>query len=170
LATAVVALALLGACTSRAETQRQQAFCPKGYTVGDAATMTRFKPGPGRDPTDVQFQAEVIKVESTCSFDKNGADIETRVTIGVLEGPAAVNRQASFGYFVAILDGNRQVVARQEFPTEFKFEGNRNRLASVDELSERLPGLTTKDAQTYQIAVGLLVTPDELSYNRQRQR
>jgi len=170
LGAALVFVLALGACTSSAEKARQQGFCPKGYTVGDAASMTRFKPGPGRDPTDVQFRAEVVKVESTCAFDKSGADIETKVTIGVLEGPAAVNRQASVGYFVAIIDGNKKIVARQEFSSEFKFEGNRNRLASLEELTERLPGVTTRDAAGYQIAVGLLVTPDELNYNRQRQR
>jgi len=170
LALALLVVAIAGGCTSRAENQRQQAFCPKGFTVGDAASMTRFKPGPGRDPTDVQFGAEVVKIESTCSFDKNGVEIETKVTIGVLEGPAAVNRQANFGYFVAILDGNRKVVARQEFTADFKFEGNRNRLASVDELTERLPGLTSKDTPNYQIVVGLLVSPDELNYNRQGRR
>ncbi|MEO8560411.1 MAG: hypothetical protein ABI439_15165 [Rhodospirillales bacterium] len=167
---AALLVAALVACTSSAEKSRQQGFCPKGFTVGDAAGMTRFKPGPGRDPTDVQFRAEIVKVESNCEFDKNGADIDTKVTIAVQEGPSALNRSASFGYFVAILDGNKRVVARQEFASEFKFEGNRNRMASLEELSERIPGLTSKDSANYQIVVGLLVTPDELNYNRQRQR
>lgn len=170
LATAVVLVAALAGCTSREEKTRQQGFCPKGFTVGDAASMTRFKPGPGRDPTDVQFRAEVVKVESSCDFDKSGVDIATKVTIGVLEGPSAINRQANVGYFVAIIDPNRKVVARQEFSADFTFQGNRNRLGSVEELSERLPGVTTANAAGYQIAVGLLVTPDELNYNRARQR
>jgi len=170
LAVAALLVAGLGACTSNAEKARQQGFCPKGFTVGDAASMTRFKPGPGRDPTDVQFRAEVVKVESSCGFDKNGADVETKVTIAVLEGPSAQNRIASFGYFVAVLDNNKRVVARQEFTSEFKFEGNRNRMVGLEELNERVPGLTTATAANYQIVVGLLVTPDELNYNRQRQR
>jgi hypothetical protein len=170
LGAAALLVAGLAACSSSAEKARQQGFCPKGFTVGDAASMTRFKPGPGRDPTDVQFRAEVVKVESTCEFDKNGADIETKVTIAVAEGPSVQNRTASFGYFVAILDPSKRVVARQEFTSEFQFAGNRNRMASLEELSERVPGLTTKDASGYQIVVGLLVTPDELNYNRQRQR
>ncbi len=120
--------------------------------------------------TPQERAAEVVKVESTCAFDKSGADIQTKVTIGVLEGPAAVNRQASVGYFVALIDPQRKVVARQEFTSDFKFEGNRNRLASLEELTERLPGVSTRDAAGYQIAVGLLVSPDELNYNRQRQR
>jgi hypothetical protein len=169
---ALVGLLVLAACSSSAEKARQQGFCPKGFTVGDAAGMTRFKPGPGRDPTDIQFRAEVVKVETLCEFDKNGMDLdlETRVTIGVAEGPSIQNRQASVGYFVALLDGNRKVVARQEFAADFKFEGNRNRLASLEELSERVPGVTSRDAAQYQVVVGLLVTPDELNYNRQRQR
>lgn len=170
LVAAAAVLVALGACTSREEKNRQQGFCPKGFTVGDAASLTRFKPGPGRDPTDVQFRAQVVKVESSCDFDKSGVDIATKVTIGVLEGPAAINRRANVGYFVAIIDPSRKVVARQEFAADFTFEGNHNRLASVEELSERLPGVNTTNAQDYQIAVGLLVSPDELQYNRARQR
>jgi len=170
LAVAALLVAGLGACTSNAEKARQQGFCPKGFTVGDAASLTRFKPGPGRDPTDVQFRAEVVKVESACDFDKNGANVDTKVTIAVLEGPSVQNRTVSLGYFVAVLDPNKRVVARQEFTSEFTFAGNRNRMVGLEELSEHVPGLTTKDAANYQIVVGLLVTQDELNYNRQRQR
>lgn len=165
-----VALLALGACTSQAEKQRQQGFCPKGFTIGDASTMTRFRPGPGRDPTDVLFQAQILQVGTACSFSKSGVEIDTRITLGVQEGPAAKDRTASFGYFVAILDAQRKVVARREFSTDFKFEGNRTRLAGMEELVENVPGLKEKDAPGYQIAVGLLVTPQELEYNRQRQR
>lgn len=170
----LLALALiagsLGACSSSAQDAQQQRFCPPGVIVTDAANLVRFRPGHGRDPTDVQFQAEIGKVETRCSFSKSGVSVEMRVAIGVVEGPAAQNRTAQLSYFVAIIGPGRQVAARREFPADYQFTGNRNRVFGLEELTQVIPGVTDVQAQGYQIAVGFVLTQDELTYNRQRRR
>ena len=85
------------------------------------------------------------------------------------EGPSAQNRQASFNYFVALIGPGNRIVAREEFTADFKFEGNRTRLAGVEELRQRA-GLTTETAAGYQVAVGIALSPEELDYNRRLQR
>jgi len=165
-----LAVSALTGCTSSADEANAQRFCPPGVVVTDAATLTRFKPGAGRDPTDVLFQAELGKIETKCSFSKRGVSIDMRVAIAVGEGPAAQNRQAQLSYFVAIIAPGRQVVARVEFPADYQFTGNRSRLVGVEELAQEIPGVTDIQAQGYQIAVGFVLSPDELNYNRQRKR
>lgn len=174
-ASPLAALALIvgavGGCSSSAQDAQQQRFCPPGVIVTDAANLTRFKPGAGRDPTDVQFQAEIGKVETKCSFARRGGvSVEMRVAIGVAEGPAAQNRTAQLTYFVAIIAPGRQVVARKEFPADYQFAGNRNRVVGLEELTQEIPEITDVQAQGYQIAVGFVLSPDELAYNRQRRR
>lgn len=164
----LAAMVVLSACSSSSEEAAHS--CPRGVVVGDASTMTRFKPGPGRDPRDVQFQAQLGRIDVTCSFDRTGANVETKVQLAVQEGPAAQNREASFNYFVAILDPANNVLARQEFTADYKFEGNRSRQVSVEELAQHIPGIQGRQGAGYQIAVGLAVTPEELNYNRQGMR
>lgn len=163
------AVALLSACSSKSEKAEAAAICPKAYIVGDASQLTRFKPGPGRDPTDVAFRADVLRAENRCEFSRDGLTIDTNVTLGVQEGPSAENRQASFNYFVALIGPTNQIVAREEFTADYKFEGNRTRLAGVEELRQRA-GITSDTAAGYRVAVGIALTPQELDYNRRLQR
>ena len=166
---AFIAVAVLAGCSSKSDKAEAAAFCPKAYIVGDASQLTRFKPGPGRDPTDVAFRADVLQAENVCEFSRDGATIDTKVTLGVQEGPSAQNRQASFNYFVALIGPGNRIVAREEFTADFKFEGNRTRLAGVEELRQRA-GLTTETAAGYQVAIGIALSPEELDYNRRLQR
>jgi hypothetical protein len=168
----VLCMALIAAgCTSKAQEARNAAACPKAYIVGDASSLVRFKQGPGRDPTDVLFRADVMKAENKCEFSRSGVTIETKVQLGVQEGPAAAsqNRQATFNYFVALIGPNNQILAREEFTADYRFEGNRTRLAGLEELTQRA-GFSAEQAGGYQVAIGIAVTPEELNYNRRLQR
>lgn len=158
-------------CTSKAQESRNAAVCPKAYIVGDASSLVRFKQGPGRDPTDVLFRADVMKAENKCDFSRNGVTIETKVQLGIQEGPAAATqgRQAAFNYFVALIGPNNQIVAREEFTADYRFEGNRTRLAGVEELVQRA-GFTSEQAGAYQVAVGIALSVEELNYNRRLAR
>jgi hypothetical protein len=160
-------VALLAGCSASQENPRA---CPPGVIVTDAARLVRFKPGAGRDPTDVQFQAEIGQIGTQCKFSRSGVSIDTRVAIAVSEGPAAQNRQAQVTYFIAIIGPGRQIVARKEFVADYTFTGNRTRVGTIEELSQELPGVTDQLAPGYQIAVGFVLTQDEMNYNRQRTR
>ena len=169
-ALAIVATALLLAgCSSKADEARAAVSCPKAYIVGDASQMTRFKPGPGRDPTDVQFRADVMQATNTCKFSRDSAVIDTNVTLAIQEGPAAENRRASFNYFVALIGPDNRILARQEFTADYRFEGNRTRLAGVEELTQRA-SFPPEQGPGYRVAVGLALTPEELDYNRRLAR
>jgi len=163
-------LAVAG-CTTKAQEARNAASCPKAYIVGDAAQLVRFKPGPGRDPTDVLFRADVLRADNKCEFSRDGVVIDTNVTLAVQEGPAAATqgRQAAFNYFVALIGPNNRILAREEFTADYRFDGNRTRLAGVEELRQRA-GFTSDQAGAYQVAVGLALSHEELDYNRRLAR
>ncbi|MDF3074363.1 MAG: hypothetical protein K0S54_2030, partial [Alphaproteobacteria bacterium] len=66
------AVLIAAGCSSKAQEARNAASCPKAYIVGDASSLVRFKQGPGRDPTDVLFRADVMRAENKCEFSRNG--------------------------------------------------------------------------------------------------
>ena len=168
-------LALLAACGPSA-TERITAaqLCPKALRVQDASTLTRFQPGRGRDATDTLMQASMSDIAVACSARRDRVDVDIVFDIRVAEGPAlariARDRKVSLEYFVAIVDPQRQIVTRRTFNADFQFSGNRTKLQSKEELSQRIPLANPNTGGAYQIAVGFVMTPDEVEFNRRGSR
>ena len=163
---AVVLLALvavLGACSSK---EKPVADCPAGIIPADAASVTRFRDGSGRDLTDVVAEAEIVNILIQCKYDPKGVTVDLQVAIAGSRGPADRSRTAEFDYFVAIVDPQQNVVQKQPFRVNFEFKDNRTRLGVVEELEPRVPLGSAFDGPKYQLLVGFQLTPEELAWNR----
>lgn len=169
---ALLALAACGPSTSERVTAAQ--LCPKALRVQDAASLTRFQPGRGRDATDTMVQAQISDIAVACSSRRDRVDVDIVFEIRVTEGPAlarlAADRKVGLEYFVAIIDPQRQVLARRSFNADFQFVGNRTKLTSKEELSQSIPIASAGVGGAYQIAVGFVMTPDEVEFNRRARR
>jgi hypothetical protein len=165
-----LAVGLSGCGRSSEERSRVLASCPQAMRVQDAASLTRFRPGAGRDRTDVLFQAELGKVDVACSPRTNRIDVDLTMEIVVAEGPALKERVANLGYFVRILDPSGNVVQGRNFAADYKFAGNRTREGSSELIALAIPLAEGQAGSSYTIAVGLLPTPEELEYNRRGER
>jgi hypothetical protein len=106
----------------------------------------------------------------TCGTRRDRVDVDIAFEIRVAEGPAlakvAPDRKVALEYFVAIIDPQRQVVARRTFNADFQFTGNRTKLQSKEELSQHIPLASQTAGGAYQIAVGFVLTHDEVDFNR----
>lgn len=157
---------LLAACTSSAEKQQTARLCPPAYKVQDASSLVRFRDGRGRDATDVQFQAEIGRIGVECTFSRDRLEAEVKFELGIAEGPALEGRQSRLEYFVALVDRNEQVVQREKFGGNFRFDGNRNRILLLEEvLIRRIAAADPADVAGYRIIVGFVLTPEEKAYN-----
>ena len=140
--------------------------CPAAFPVAEARELTRFV-GQGRDLTDVLFEAQVQDVALVCAYDDAVIEMDMRVRIMAVNGPANGGRKISLTYFVAIATLDRKIVAREEFDLEVPFEGNRTRVLAIDEVSPRIPLQPGQTGDDYLIYVGIALTPDELRYNQE---
>ena len=176
---AFVAAVLIGALSScglfQEDTPPQP--CPRVLTHQDATKLTRFREGPGRDLIDVEFEAEIIDARGGCIHDiddetRTGTlDIELIIEVVVARGPADTDREASFGYFVAIPQFYPRPEGHEVFPAKVAFPGNRTRLTLVDEpVYLTIPLQEGQVGQDFEIVIGLDVTPEELDFNRQQAR
>ena len=163
---AMCAAGLAGCGPSIEERSNQRAACPQAMRVQDAATLTRFRPGAGRDRTDVMFEAEVGKVNVACNPRRNRVDVDLTMEIVVTEGPALNERAASVDYFVRLLDATGNIVQGRNFAADYRFSGNRTRQGSSEQIALNIPLSEGQAGGSYTIAVGLLPTPEELEYNR----
>ncbi|MFQ6017669.1 MAG: hypothetical protein ACE5KF_05685 [Kiloniellaceae bacterium] len=155
---------LLAACAAFGEAPQRP--CPQAVAVPDANELVRFG-GPGRDLTDVLFEARIEDIGLVCEYDGNVVEASLRLRILAVHGPADAGRQANFRYFVAIVTRDQRIVAREEFGLKIPFPGNRTRVAAVEELAPRIPLRPGQSGADYLIYVGLDVTADELRYNRE---
>ena len=161
---AALVLALTSCGSSRNESAA--VFCPQPLTVTDAASLTRFKPGPGRDPRDVMFEASLLGAATACSMSRSKMDVELKMRIAVNAGPSVASGTSSVPYFVRVIDANGSVRQGQDFNADYKLSTGSPRGSSLEELTLTLPFENPNELGGYRIAVGLKPTQEELQFNR----
>ena len=144
--------------------------CPTAAAVGDARVQSKFRPGPGRDLTDVQYQVRLVDVGSECRYDSKGVDVRMRVGFALELGPANPDRKATYEFFVAITDPSNEIIGKRNFTTPLSFPTNVGYVEHVEELQHRIPLPKGGSAADYKVIVGLQLTQDELDYNRKYER
>lgn len=159
----------LAAC---AGTQTANLPCPTVAIVAEAADVTKFLPGPGRDLTDVVAEAHIDDFDGSCITDTDAnsrqVEVELRLNITARRGPASSERQAKLEYFVAIGDRDNAILAKKTFAGAFEFEGNRTLSSIAEELVQRIPLGDGETGENFKILIGFQLSDEELQYNRDR--
>jgi len=155
---------------SRVLSQKEPVPCPGATIVKETSRMVAFRPGPGRDITDILFEARLPRILVGCSYAKGMVEVTTTVAIVAARGPADRTRRAPIRYFVAVLDGKDQVIAKREFETVLEFPLNVDRGGTSEDLVQRIPLAPGAKGTDYIIAVGFQLTREELAYNRANPR
>jgi len=165
---ALLAPLVLAGCggSGSAKSEMAQAYCPTPQLVQDATRLTRFKPGPGRDPRDIMFEAAMNNAASSCTVSRDRLDVEIKLLVAVTAGPSVAGGTTSVPYFVRVIDSQGNVTQGRDFNADFKLAGASPRGQSLEELTLTLPFGKQADLNGYGIAVGLKPTPEELQYNR----
>lgn len=164
---ALAGLAFLTACGS---SEQREAACPQGIIPADAASITRFSDGPGRDLTDVVAEGEIVNILVQCKYDRRGVTVDLQVAVAANRGPADRSRVAEFDYFVALVDPQQNILVKEPFRVRFEFRDNRTRLGTIEEIEPRLPLADVMKGPEYRILVGFQLTPDELVWNRSQRK
>ena len=165
----VLALFALAACD--ADEVVTAPPCPNIVIVKDTAELTTFRPGPGRDLTDVVLDARIQRFDGTCetelAADRSGeVEVDLQIFFEATRGPANRTRDGQFDFYVAIADQGGAILAKKVFRSEFEFEGNRNRIAGVEELTQQIPLRSGELGDAFDIFVGFQLSPEQLQYNR----
>ncbi|MEE8443821.1 MAG: hypothetical protein V3S44_00630 [Alphaproteobacteria bacterium] len=169
-----LAAALLLALAGCAEDRADMAPCPQAKVLEDPAQLIRYRQGPGRDLTDVVFEASFARIAGECSYDEEGGEIvvELTVLVDVLRGPANGDGKAVFSYFVALseyaTDGRPapDVISREAFTIDVEFTSVHRSLRYTDVLDVTVPRPDNRDARNYVFYFGFEMTPEELANNR----
>jgi hypothetical protein len=141
--------------------------CPRATLADGADQVVRYA-GEGRSNQDIAFEARILGVGGDCEFtdELRLVTVDMRLRIEGARGPALETDDAPLSYFVAIVDPDGRVLAREEFETAIPLEDEPAIIA--EELEQEIPLPEGRRAASYTIFVGLIVTPEEFSANRNR--
>ncbi len=142
------------------------ARCPRVAVVRDAAEVTLFRQGGGRDLTDVVTRGAVMDFRGGCKPADGKVDVDFQLVLATERGPAFDGRDPTYQYFVAVADREGQVLAKQVFDATMRFAEGQNRAGSVEDLHQSIPLPQGRRAEDYQVLVGFQLTPDQLQFNR----
>jgi hypothetical protein len=144
--------------------------CPRAAIIGEVAELTKFRQGPGRDLTDVEFAAEISEFGGTCEYRDRNRVVSVVTTINVVAelGPAAKTRRVSVPYFVAIVDGKNNILAKSTFDAAIDFPEGRRRAGVSEETEQRIPLPAEAQGVDYEVLIGLQLTADQIEFNRRK--
>lgn len=180
----VLLVTLLSACSSD-ELQAINPFadktppppCPKVNLLADAATLTKFRPGPGEALIDVLFEAEFANVLMGCEHDIDDETnagtlgIDLQMLIQASRGPADKSREGLIRYFVTLTDKEQSILGKEVFEVKAPFPGNRTRVRVTDDPVEMtVPLKAGQTGRNFQIYVGFQLSQEELAYNRRKRQ
>ncbi len=167
---AAVALALTS-CGGRSQKEMTAAsYCPQSLTVQDAQSITRFKPGSGRDPRDVVFEAQMLGVVTQCSMSRHSMEVDVVMRIAVNAGPSIGGGVTRVPFFVRVLDSRGEVVKGTDELADYKISPTSPRGMTDETVAVTLPFSELRELGGYRIAVGLKPSQQELDYNRRAAR
>lgn len=142
--------------------------CPEVLLLKHANSVTYFKPGPGRDITDVLATAAIVDFRGECEYNRKRTkvNIVLNVAFDVRRGPADRTKATDFRYFVAIPKFHPAPQGKSIFPMRAQFRGNQTRLNLLDEVRLEIPMPPFPKVDDYTIYMGIQLTPQQLEYNR----
>jgi hypothetical protein len=170
---AAVALAavafLLAGCGLFGKSEKKPP-CPRVSILADTAQLAKFRPGEGRDLTDVEYEAEIVGFGGNCEFTDRGSTVETVLTVRIVaaRGPALAGPSVTVPFFVAIADRNQRIIAKEVFDSPIAFAPGQRRVGVAEEVVQRIPIAAGWRSTDYEILLGLQLSAEQLDYNRRR--
>lgn len=151
--------------------------CPDYFILADAAEITQYREGAGRDLTDVEFEGRMQDIRISCltRIDKETKvgemEIQFALNIFATRGPANKSRKAEYPYFFYITNLDKKILYREQLKVGIAFAGSRSKLIfRSDPITITLPLRPEVTDKNYIIYAGFLLSRDQLQSNRLRRK
>jgi hypothetical protein len=145
--------------------------CPKASVLGDAADITRFRPGQGLDPANIDFTARIADLSLQCALADGNQTHLTFLKVKIAaQAPNPQMGPATAPFFVAIVDSEQRILAKEVFEAKFPFDFDLRTVEAETETEQRIPISPQRPIANFEILVGFQLTAEELAWNRQNRR
>lgn len=130
--------------------------CPALHPLPGAGDLALYRPGGGRDLTDVQIEGSILSARGSCKDGDQKGTVDATLTLQMRfqRGPAAPTRQANIPYFIAVAHGS-SILNKRIFVLSVVFPPNVDAASVTTKPVEViLPISSTNSAAAYTIWVG----------------
>ena len=147
--------------------------CPSVKFLKDADKIIIYKAGPGRDISDISFEAELKSFKGECEYfgDTGSYDkvvITLQVGLDITRGPAAKKSQFKVSYFVAIPEFFPNPKGKVKFDRILKFARDRDSMNILDEPIEvTIPLNKNRPGPRTNVLIGFNLKKSQLKLNRE---
>jgi hypothetical protein len=143
--------------------------CPNVRVDSVTGALTKFKDGPGRDVTDVEYEAEITGYNGQCTHHEDEVDVTLDVDLAIIGGPAAKDGKVTLYYFVAVPQFFPQPVGKRIMEISVNVPATntstRHRESGV---RVTIPLKKDQPAAAFDIYVGFQLDNAQLEHNRSR--
>ena len=136
--------------------------------VAEAAEVTGFRSGGGRDVLDVRYFAEFRDVQWSCDYDKNTLEVDLTLVVVARSGPTSQAQAADLRYFVALAERGGRLIAKKNFASQVALASQGGTGAVSEEIEQRIPLKAGQSGTDFEILIGFQLTREQLEYNRRR--
>jgi hypothetical protein len=143
--------------------------CPASVALAEAASLTAFPQGAAPDPSHALYTVQIIDVTTDCDLDKkfDSADSSLDITFRASRAPNGNAIDASVPYFVAVTGEGGKIITRNTFSVKFHFDPGQATTTFKDNIASITINVAKdKHPWDYQLLAGLLLTKQQLDYNR----
>jgi hypothetical protein len=142
---------LLGACSSTAPVPPPPPVCPTALLLSGAERSAAYRSESDRTPDGLQHLAVLTDLASDCRYVEDGVEVDLAFNLIAERGPAFAVQLA---YFVATVDPQQQIVAKQVFNSEIDFPAGQDSAGSAQQLTLKIPSVNAEGGAGYDIYVG----------------
>lgn len=163
-------MAGLAAC-EQLDTRINEGPCPVSGVLYEASRMVEV--GEVERHENVGFTGSIEGVRGFCRYvGTNPITMEVEIDFSFGRGPMAGGDRRSYPYFVAVTRRDRNVLAKEEFAIDVKFDKNETLVRRRETVSGiEIPRATeTVSGVNFEVIVGFELTPEQLAFNRAGKR
>jgi hypothetical protein len=139
--------------------------CPRVAIGDDVGYVARFD-GNGTRKANLRYAVKMVVPNGVCYLNEDSIDVEMTVPMRVQRGPASEDREVNFEYFVAIVRTDKTIIAREAYQTGADLKVDEVEPIN-EEFDQTIPIEPGERGDNFVIVVGLVLTEEELAYNRQ---
>lgn len=145
--------------------------CPPASVRPDLVKLVEFtdpaKPSDATKVSDITIQ----NVENTCRVENGGLVMQIDIAMYGSTGPKARMKPGdkpsfAYPYFVAVTDEQGMVVSKEIFAASLAYDKTQKDTYQTESVFQRMPIPDTAAGKSYNVVVGLQLTPDQLAYNQ----
>jgi len=152
----------LSGCVSK---KAEKSPCPPYAIIGDLSET--FIPTGATGSPDIKAIIKIHDLQAECegNFGKETVYFTLNLAAKPLD---TIKEPITISYFIALVDQSDTILDRQDSEITIKFEGEVEPLMVEEKFSYDLNLMENKPLTNYRLLVGLVMTPDQLSANKQR--